>query len=449
MSDRRDLVGGLVAGFVGWVRGKERAIVYALAALTVVSGAVLSHRAGDKVRSMDEPEFYDVARNLAQAGTYAHTNTPGELTFNTRFPIGARVPTAYQAPGYPLALAPLALVGAGYAGMRTFNFVLVALTMLLVFQLLAEHRSPLAGLLGVVGALAYPVVLYTAGTLYPQTLGSFLLVLTVWLAVSIKKDSGLGRYLALAISAGAMALAVPTLLLIIPVLAVWLAFARRPPLWKGAVTVVALVVVVGSWTVRNAVTFGRFVPIASSAGFNLASGNCDAARYNTSLDVRFADSVYTELTGKDEIDANRVMTHAGVDWIEHHPQRFVVLYVGKFLHWFDYSNKLLSDTVVKGGASDVSSGKRDLIMLAIYGTMLLLLGARIALSRRIPWTSFEVLSVLLYVGLGLAYALFFTRIRFRLPVDWLLVAVDAGFVAALAEGRGKVPVPIAASAGPA
>src|SRR5260370_11991590 len=78
------------------------------------------------------------------------------------------------------------------------------------------------------------------------------------------------------------------------------------------------------------------------------------------------------------------MTRAGVAWIRHLPQRFAGLYLGKFLHWFDYSNKLLSDTVVKGGASEISSSKRDLVMLAIYGTMIALLAVPISLSRPTP-----------------------------------------------------------------
>src|SRR5260221_2494194 len=82
---------------VGLVRGKERALAYSLAALTVVGGAALAHRAGDKIRSMDEPAFYDVARNLTQ-GAFAHTNTPGDLLYNSRFPTGALVETAYQTP---------------------------------------------------------------------------------------------------------------------------------------------------------------------------------------------------------------------------------------------------------------------------------------------------------------------------------------------------------------
>jgi hypothetical protein len=43
----------------------------------------------------------------------------------------------------------------------------------------------------------------------------------------------------------------------------------------------------------------------------------------------------------------------------------------------------------------------------------------------------EALFLALYLGGGMAYAIYFTRIRFRLPFDWLLIAVDAMFLARL------------------
>jgi len=424
---------GIVARSLTWLSGKERRIACSLALLTVLGGAALSFRMGGTLRSMDEPEFYDLATNLAEAGSYSHTNTPGAAYYNDKIPAGSRFPTAYQAPGYPFFLAPLRLLGAGYAGMRVANFILVGLTLIVLFHLMRDTHSPLAGLLAVIGALAYPVVLYTAGTLYPQTLASLLLVTTVWLASRLRPSSRIRQFMLVGISAGAMALVVPTLLLIVPLIIVWLFASRRASAAQLALSCVLAATVVGVWTIRNAVTFERFVPIASSAGFNLASGNCDTARPDSSLDVRFADSVYQELTGKDEIDANHVMTRAGVEWIRTHPKRAAVLYVGKFIHWFDYSNKLLSDSVMHGGAAEISSRKRDLILLAVYGTMLVLVVARFLLWRRIPVEPTEVLLGALYIGLGLAYAIFFTRVRFRLPVDWLLAALDAGFVAALLE----------------
>ena len=50
-------------------------------------------------------------------------------------------------------------------------------------------------------------------------------------------------------------------------------------------------------------------------------------------------------------------------------------------------------------------------------------------TRCVPLTALEVLLLVLYVAAGMVYAVFFTRIRFRLPFDWLLIAMDAMFLA--------------------
>jgi hypothetical protein len=197
--------------------------------------------------------------------------------------------------------------------------------------------------------------------------------------------------------------------------------------------------VVSTWTIRNAVVFHEFVPVATSAGFNLASGNCSAARYNTSLDVRWAEDVYTKLTGKNEVQSNKILTEAGLSWISSHPGQAAWLYIGKFFHWFNYSNSLLSDKAVEGGASKVPIKARDLLLLVAYLPMLGIAIWRCTLAKRRPLSPFESLSLVVYVGAGLAYAIFFTRVRFRLPVDWLLIALDAQFLASLLLNRQDSP----------
>ena len=56
----------------------------------------------------------------------------------------------------------------------------------------------------------------------------------------------------------------------------------------------------------------------------------------------------------------------------------------------------------------------------------------------------EVLFLVLWIAGGLAYAIYFTRVRFRLPFDWLIIAGNAIFIATLfnhyverARGIGK------------
>jgi hypothetical protein len=425
----------LVRAVIAGLAGRERRIAYLIALLTIALGLVMAIRTGDKVQSLDEPDFLDLAVNVARTGHFAQTPRANDARHASGGPAGQPYLTAYRAPGYPLLLAPVAALGGRYVGMRFFNFLIVAAGLIALFHVIAETYTPMAGLLAVAGVVGYPVVLYTATTLYPQTLASVLLVITVWMTMTGQRLDRLRYFLLAGLSSGAMILTVPTLLLPLPLLAVWLLATSRVPRLRRVTYLLlfsaATAGAVGIWTVRNAIAFSRFIPIATSAGFNLAAGNCDEARYDTSLDVHFPEDVYRDLTGKDEVESNQIFTRAAVSWIKAHPRRAAVLFVEKFAHWFDYSNKLMSDSVIKTGASAVSAGKREVLLLAAYGGILLLVAIRLSRLRRQPLTPFEILVGLLYVGTGLAYAIFFTRVRFRLPVDWLLIGADAGFVSSI------------------
>jgi hypothetical protein len=55
----------------------------------------------------------------------------------------------------------------------------------------------------------------------------------------------------------------------------------------------------------------------------------------------------------------------------------------------------------------------------------------------------EACLIALYFVNALFSAVFFTRIRFRLPMDWLLLAIDAGMIALIAA-RASSENPVAA-----
>lgn len=397
---------------------RERLFAYLAVALTVLACWLLILLEGDRVKSADEPDFMDIARNLAFHGVFAETEEP----------------TAYRAPGLVFFLAPLVRAGAGLVEARLANALLVGLTLLMIFHLVRRHAPAPAGLFAVVMIPLWPVVIYTATTIYPQTLGAFLLVLTVFLIDRIGGRPGTRGAVLPALAYGAMILTIPVTLLLLPFFLLWILWqsAHR---WPQIVTFCLISgLVVGSWTLRNYVTFNAFIPVATSSGYNLMAGNAPNARYDTSVNVTYPDYVYTELTGADEIETNRILTRAALRQIIENPGRTARLYGAKFLHWFEYSNALLSDQVIEGGASSVRADLRDVILLVTYiaviaGPLVL----RILMIRRYPMTPFEIFCLVLWVGAGLAYALFFTRIRFRMPFDWLIISTNAIFLAALCE----------------
>jgi 4-amino-4-deoxy-L-arabinose transferase-like glycosyltransferase len=184
-------------------------------------------------------------------------------------------PSALRAPAYPYVLGlTYAALGVEADGGRALNIVLGGLTVLLVTLLGGRIAGFRAGLIaGLLTALFPPLVLLSR-ELYSENL--FLpIVLAVALAALEFRES---RRLRWAAAVGALcglaaltrnpgpALAIPALVGLW-----WL----RPRLSGRALAPVALALVAGiavvlPWTARNAVEFGRFVPVTTSTGFALA-----------------------------------------------------------------------------------------------------------------------------------------------------------------------------------
>ena len=137
----------------------ERALAYLIALLTVLACWALIFMDGGRIKSADEPGFLENAQSLAFQGSFA--TAEGELT-------------AYRAPGLSFFLAPFVRAGAGVTELRLANAVLVGLSLILIFHLVRRHFPSPAGLFAVTMIPLWPVVIYTATTLYPQTLAGFL-----------------------------------------------------------------------------------------------------------------------------------------------------------------------------------------------------------------------------------------------------------------------------------
>ncbi|TCM78976.1 ArnT family glycosyltransferase [Rhodovulum steppense] len=412
-------MGDIAARLFDALSGRERAFAYAIAMLAVVAcwGVILL--SGDRVKSMDEPDFFALAQNLALNGEFAVE--PG-------------MPTAYRAPGLVFFLAPFARMGAGLIEMRLVNATLVGFGLVVLFHLVCRHAGPRAGLLAVVLVPLWPVVIYAASTIYPQTLAAFLLVLMLWFLDRVREDQSFRAVASGAAVYGFLVLTVPVILLLGPVLLGWVLLQSKRRLTHTAIFCAVSASMVGAWTVRNYIVFDAFIPVATSSGYNLLAGNTAEARYNSSLDVRFPEYVYTEITGKGEVERNRIFTQAALREITDDPGRAVKLYLAKFAHWFDYSNKLLSDEVVEGGASTVGGSAREAVLFVTWAAVIVgPLMLHLVFCRSFPFRRVELLFLVLWIVGGLAYAIYFTRVRFRLPFDWLVIASNAMFLTAVLE----------------
>jgi hypothetical protein len=229
---------------------------------------------------------------------------------------------------------------------------------------------------------------------------------------------------------GALFLTVPTFVLtfLVVLATAWaLGLLRRR---SGLIMILGAVIVVGAWTLRNEAEFHQFVPFASNSGENFLVGNSEnTVPYGGSGNVdRTHYRQEARALGLDEFQQDRFYRQAALRWIADHPSRAFVLYLEKALNFFNGWNEYAPEN-----QAEVSVWKQA-IMAATYALLLALLVWRLVEFRRFPPEAWEKLFLITYVLSAFTLAIFFTRIRHRLPYDYLIIAVIAAHLSRRLQG---------------
>jgi hypothetical protein len=374
-------------------------VLFAVSILVAVAVALVS---GEQLRYQDELDYMSLAQNLMQGHGYLS-------------PEGR--PTAYRPPGYPVWMAPWTALSHGVVVVKLLNVAMLGVALWLM-RAMVGRRVPAVAWCAGAAALAYPVWVYTAATLYPQTLCLLLLMTVMW-ALDREAPLGWGACVALGVLNGVLALVAPSFLLLSPVIAACLAWRRsaQGQSWVSGVAVFGLcmLLVLAPWTWRNWQVFGAFVPIATNGGINLALGNCELTGPNTGTNLPIQYFIDHIPPGSDEVQESHALQAMARDWAMAHPADAITLYVAKFINYFNFRAGL----AVEGGQSTA----KDLVMLVTYYPLLALVGWRLWWRKRVPMTRGEWMMLGIYLCNGLLAAIFFTRIRFRLPFDALLMTL--------------------------
>lgn len=389
----------IVSQIIVFVVQKERAVIAALVVAAILLGSAYSLYLGNNLRYPDEEDYYSIAVNLVTSQVYT---------------IDGSHPTAFRPPGYPLILAFFALVNSSVIFLRIINFIALGVSIYLLHRILREQVAPLSGVIGGLLVFAYPVLFYTAGTLYPQTIAGCLLLLIIYM--SSRKRSSVVPHALIGFLFGYLVLMIPNVLAILPVLLIWMVIIDKTKIRYAAIVFLVAILTITPWTIRNYTTFGTFVFISSNFGLNLLLGNSENTTPNAgvTVDISKYDAVASKL---DEIERDAYYRSAAIRFISENRYYTVKMYFLKLANHFNYRNQLETGSE--------ASRMGDIIMLLSYGFILLLVIVRMILSRRYPLSLLELLILLLYLGNALVSAVFFTRIRFRLPFDLLLIIIAA------------------------
>jgi 4-amino-4-deoxy-L-arabinose transferase-like glycosyltransferase len=371
------------------------------------------------------------------------------------YPPPALYPTAgssaARGPGYPVALAAVYTVtGDSVTAGRLLGAVLGAVAVLLIYAIVSSIWGRRAGLFaGAIGAI-YPPLVLLPRELFNENLYITLVLLAVWLVLRYRGRRQLGWAAA---AGGTVGLALLTrnaaLALVVPVaIGLW-----GRPLWSArallgpAVALACLVVVLGPWTIRNAVEFGRFIPVASSSGITLAGTYNQTSRddrrfpagWRNPAQVPQLAGLYAT-TGLDEPTFDGELRRRALDFIAEHPGYPLEASWHNLLRMFDLEQGAV---VTSSGVVTVSGiGNREdaaekiglfaVVLLACCGAYAIVRSARRRLGRqnRPDWPPpgplflwlIPLLTVLSAAPLG-------GLPRYRLPADpFLVMAAGIGLI---------------------
>jgi hypothetical protein len=403
---------GRLAGIVG---RHATLVVTALMVSVLAAGVVYSFHLGDVLPYVDEQDHHAIAENVAFRQTYSND--------------GVR-PNAARPPAYPLLLAMLVRLGAGIPELRIANFVMLCLAMALLYAMVRREVSAFAGVVAAALVVGYPVLFYAAGTLFAQTMGACLFVLVLYLLSRARSRRGL--VVAGAVFGGLL-LTIPIFVFSLVVVAAWLGLTRRERRLSSVAAFVAPALLVALlWSVRHYLVFGSFVFVSTGAGAVLLWGNSPHATIG-GADVDFLADYYAMTAGMNEVERDAYFRSEALRAMWANKSGTIGFYLLKVVHYFSFYNEHY--------ARSEATWWKTVLMAATYLPLLGLFVVRLT-RRQLRFTAFEVLLIALYISSAFAYAIFHTRIRYRVPFDLALIALVGMFVGrwagTSATGRAQV-----------
>jgi 4-amino-4-deoxy-L-arabinose transferase-like glycosyltransferase len=260
-------------------------------------------------------------------------------------------------------------------------------------------------------------------------------------------------WLLLGLALGLAASLRQVILLFAPFLFVWLIMAMRRTGLPGqgelavngirslvgglsaAVVVTATVIV--PWTVHNFIAFNQFVPLNTNAGYAFFWANHPI--YGTEFTPLLPGNTYQELVPAelrdlDEATLDRALLREGLRFVAEDPSRYALLSLSRVKYYFQFWPSTESgplSNLVRAFSFGVC------LPFMLYGLVIAAIaGARCQFDDRRP------LLVLLYLFISvysLVHLLSWALIRYRLPVDAVLILFAGLAVVDIAARLGRAP----------
>lgn len=377
----------------------------------------------------------------------------------------ANAPTAHWSYLYTLYLAAVyGLFGEVPMIARLLQAVIAGiLHSWLVWRIGRRVFNEVTGIIAAALSAVYIYFFYYGGALITETFYILGLLWTIDIALRLgTNDRGPGQASAgpmrywrlwgeLGLAIGITVLLRQLFLLFVPFLFLWIWWngsrtkntragaCQRPVIFDWSVlrglTLATLIVVmlIVPWTIRNYRAFGTLVPLNTNAGFAFFWGNHPI--YGTRFvgilpddGPTYLDLIPMELRHLNEAELDRALLREGINFVTDDPMRYVLLSISRtreyFKFWPSTESGLISN-VARVGSFGLA------LPLMLYG-----LGVSLLCLRHSERPHQRSALVLLYLFIAVytgIHLLTWALIRYRLPVDAVLLLFAAGGLASLGQ----------------
>jgi hypothetical protein len=393
---------------------------------------------GDRVETLpgiwDQVSYDELARRVSAGHGFSFDRDWWPMTRGGE-------PTAHWSYLYTLGIAGVyRIVGAHPIVVRLLQVVLVGLlTPWLTWRLARRVAGERAALLAAGMSAVYAYFVYYSGALVTESLFICGVLASLECAAALAErsrssdTSGIVRAsLLLGLALAATVLLRQVFLLFVPVLVVWLMVWNRRHAGIGArrtvgaiapaVTVLALAIL--PFTIYNTSRFGGFTLLNTNAGFAFYWANhpIHGRSFKSILPEDgpgYADLIPEDLRHLNEAEMDRALMKRGLRIVRDDPLRYAVLSVNRGKDLFKF------------WPSRTSSTMSNLARVLSFGLLLplILIGLQPTLGILTRGDSAARWTLLLLLAFAVSYAIIhllsWSLIRYRLPIDAILMIVGA------------------------
>jgi hypothetical protein len=399
----------------------------ALAGLALRAAFALLYWTGQPL-THDEREYLALARSLARGEGYRYPAEEPDPGTGQQFG---------RAPGYPAFLSTFIVPVATDHVPRRVQVVQAALGAVgvwLIGVLAARAAGPRAGVAAAAIAAVYPPLVWMPAYALSEQLFS-VVALTAALALQKKGDthSFSQKTVGVPVFGGALVglgiLIRPVMMFFLPLAALWMMAKRAYR--AAAILILAAVLVVLPWTIRNHRVHGRWIAVASEGGVTFWTGNHPLARGDGDLaanpDLKQAELAFRAAhAGLTPEQLEPLYYRDAMAWIRGNPAAWLAL----------EARKAFYSIVPAGPSYAVHSTKYMAASVASYMLIAMAAAAGAWRWRRTPAAGPAPAALWLMAAATLLSGLvFFPQERFRLPIIDPALIVTAALLWIDTNGR--------------